>query len=204
MNCIIPLKKEDIMQEFTQISILIIQQLAQVMLALLVTDFLAGIIHWAMDSYGSRETPLIGGEIAGNRKHHLEPKSFTKNSWWQNAKSTFPIILILTGIFYSLDFLNTFTLALLIIGWNSNEIHKWAHQGKKERALIGTILQKFRLIQCPKEHQKHHSGSKNSHYCPVSPFVNPVLEFINFWRGLEWIVLNILGYEKVIDPSVKN
>lgn len=191
------------MQEITQYSLLLSNQFIQVILALLVTDFLAGIIHWGMDSYGSRETPLIGSEIAGNRKHHLEPKSFTKNTWWQNAKSTLPIILLLAGIFYALDFLNTFSVALLIIGWNSNEIHKWAHQGKKERAVIGSILQKLHLIQSPKEHQKHHSGMKDSHYCPVSPFVNPVLESINFWRRLEWLVLNILGLEKVDDPSVK-
>lgn len=191
------------MQDFTQYSLLLSSQFIQVILALLVTDFLAGIIHWGMDSYGSRETPLIGGEIAGNRKHHLEPKSFTKNTWWQNAKSTLPIILLLAGLFYWVDFLNTFTIALLVIGWNSNEIHKWAHQGKKERAVIGTILQKLHLVQSPREHQKHHSGFKDSHYCPVSPFVNPVLEAINFWRGLEWIVLNILGLEKVVEPSLE-
>ena len=39
----------------------------------------------------------------------------------------------------------------------------------------------------------HHSGEKNTRYCVVTPFVNPVLDRLGFWRGLERVLVPLFG-----------
>ena len=90
----------------------------------------------------------------------------------------------------------------MIVGWNSNEIHKWAHQGNRERATVGTWLQKSGLIQTPRQHQEHHSGNKDNNYCPVSPFMNPILDGLDFWRKLEKVVYYFAGFKTVAEETV--
>lgn len=56
-----------------------------------------------------------------------------------------------------------------------------------------TWLQRAHLLQSPRHHGSHHAGSKNSHYCVVTNFLNPVLEEVNFWRRLERLVQRLTG-----------
>lgn len=177
--------------------------LLQIIGGYLLADFISGLVHWAMDCYGSRETPLIGGEIGGNRRHHIEPRHFIKNSWWQNARSTFPIILVLFAIFWGLDLVNPTTVTLLLVGWNSNEIHKWAHMPQSQRPRWVSFLQQKGIVISPKQHQAHHSHNKDSSYCAVSPYLNPILNSIRFWRGMEWVVYRLTGTQTVLDETTQ-
>jgi plasmanylethanolamine desaturase len=188
--------------ENTEWAVILVKALIELFLGYLAADFVAGLVHFSMDNYGSRSTPLIGGEIGANRRHHIEPRLFLRNSWWKNARSTLPIILALAGLFYVFDFINVFSITFLIVGWNANEVHKWSHQTQKERPRIVTLLQKWGVIQSVKEHNKHHSGLKDSHYCTVSPFVNPILEKIGFWNKFEVLIYWVTGARKVVDDTL--
>ena len=174
----------------------------QFVCGVLAADFVAGLVHFSMDNYGSRSTPLVGGEIGANRRHHIEPRLFLRNSWWKNARSTLPIILFIAAIFYACDMINIFSITFLIVGWNANEVHKWSHQSQKERPKLATFLQKWSVLQSPKEHNKHHSGEKNSNFCTITPFMNPLLESIGFWRKLEFVIYFLTGKSTVPDESI--
>jgi len=62
-------------------------------------------------------------------------------------------------------------------------------------------------MQSYAEHHEHHSGDHDNNYCPVTPFVNPLLEWINFWRNLENAIEKLTGVkprafdEKFIDDA---
>ncbi|MEY4798577.1 MAG: hypothetical protein RI978_878, partial [Verrucomicrobiota bacterium] len=62
--------------------LIILQALGVVMLA----DFVAGLVHWLEDAYGTEKTPLFGPlMIKPNMVHHHYPRLFTKNNWWQSS-----------------------------------------------------------------------------------------------------------------------
>ena len=51
-----------------------------------------------------------------------------------------------------------------------------------------TQLQRLYVLQTPRHHGRHHQGDKNTHYCVVTTFLNPLLEEVGFWRRLEKLV----------------
>ena len=175
----------------------------QLFLALSIADFIAGVIHWLEDSYGSPDTPIVGKPIRANILHHEDPRDFLKNNWWQNARSSLPLVLLFAGAFVLFDCLNFFTVSLLILGWNANEVHKWAHQSKRERPWIATKLQNIGVFQSPRHHYKHHRDDLDSDYCVMTPWVNPILNFIGFWRISVRIIFSVTGFKTRLDPYSK-
>jgi ubiquitin-conjugating enzyme E2 variant len=172
----------------------------QLFLALSLADFIAGVIHWLEDSYGSPDTPIVGKPIKANILHHHDPRDFLRNNWWQNARSSLPIVLFFAVVFHLLDCLNFFTISTLIIGWNANEIHKWAHQTKRERPRFATYLQNLGIILSPKHHYKHHRSNHDTDYCVITPWVNPLLNLLNFWRFSERLIYKLTGIRTRLDP----
>ena len=67
-------------------------------------------------------------------------------------------------------------------------VHKYAHMLDHERPKLATILQKLYITQSYDEHHLHHISPHEINYCPVTPYLNPILEKVNFWRGLEYII----------------
>jgi ubiquitin-conjugating enzyme E2 variant len=48
-------------------------------------------------------------------------------------------------------------------------------------------------MQSATDHAGHHCGDKNTDYCVVTPFANPLLDRIGFWRGLERVLVPLFG-----------
>lgn len=46
-------------------------------------------------------------------------------------------------------------------------------------------LQSVGVLQSPAHHARHHKDPFASHFCAGTNLLNPVLEAIGFWRGLE-------------------
>lgn len=88
-------------------------------------------------------------------------------------------------------------------GVNANEIHKWAHRTRAENGPVITFLQRIGVLQSPVQHGNHHRGTKDTYYCVITDYLNPVLERLRFWPALEWLIYQLFGVRRRPDHSVK-
>jgi plasmanylethanolamine desaturase len=161
----------------------------QVIGIIMAADFITGFVHWLEDSYWSPDTPILGKWIVvDNLAHHKNGQDFLKKSYWESCWDTVlagVIALIVALILHKMSWQLLFFTVILM---NANQIHKWAHITRFENKpkVIG-LLQKMHVLQSTQHHGQHHRKPNNSHYCTVTDFLNPVLDYMHFWRGLEWI-----------------
>lgn len=171
--------------------------ISKIILAYFFADFLMGIFHWIKDTYFCPHTPLIGWKfIWGSRLHHIRPRHVIESTdselFWDAAKWT---LLWMGPLFYFVGpslFWVTVYLTICI----NDIIHKYSHMTNSERPLWITMLQKAYIIQSQEIHHCHHEDDVHeTNYCPISAFVNPVVDYIGFWRFLEDIIYKLTGVE---------
>lgn len=177
--------------------------LASVLWSVVLADLVSGLVHWFEDVYVHRNMPLLGkwlGKVAEeNRLHHDKPRAFLAKSWWQ---SSWDLLLIGALVLLAAWWLGMLTLSVwvfTVLSVNANQLHKWTHQNSAEKGWLVHGLQKLRVLQTPREHGRHHQGAKNSHYCVITNFVNPVLEKLQFWRRLEWVLAHTVGLKPCVN-----
>jgi hypothetical protein len=170
----------------------------------LAADFVAGIIHWLEDAYVREDTPLIGKWAARpNIVHHHYPRYMTRHNWWQTS---FDLVLVSAALVIGAWFLGLLSWEVwvfAIVSANANEFHKWEHRTRKENGRIISFLQDIKVLQTAKHHARHHTDPKNSHYCTITNFLNPVLDGVNFWNGLEWALARTVGLNRREDTSIR-
>lgn len=168
----------------------------------LLADFVAGLVHWLEDAYGSEDTPLVGPLlIKPNIVHHHHPRFFTKLSWWQSSWDLLLVGAAILGVAAWLDALTWQVGLFAIISVNANQIHKWSHMSRAEVGPVVAFLQDRRILLTPRQHALHHTDPKNTYYCPVTNLMNPVLEAIRFWDRLEAVIERLTGVGHRHDTS---
>ena len=171
----------------------IVQGIACVLLA----DFLSGLFHWLEDAYGHEDLPLLGNLVTRrNNLHHQDPSYFAQFSYWHSSWflialcSVVGVGALLAGVF-------SWQLALvLVLGANANQVHKWTHRSRKTNGRLVSWLMDARLIASQRHHASHHTGSEQSHYCVLTPHLNPVLDRLGFWKGLESAIERVFGVKR--------
>src|SRR5579883_2543413 len=152
---------------------------AELILTVALADFVSGAVHWIEDAYFDENTPVIGPTIIKpNIVHHHLPRYFTKLSWWQSSYELLFAGLAVLGAAAWLHLLTWQVVVFVALSVNANQIHKWSHRTRTENGRIISWLQDIRLLQTPRHHGLHHTDPKNTYYCPITNFVNPVLEKI--------------------------
>lgn len=171
---------------------------------ILAVDFASGLVHWLEDSYGSKKWPILGKwVIEPNIRHHLQPRYFTKSTFWKRNLVTailagsLLLFITLMGWFHW-----TWTLAAAI-GAITNEIHCWAHRSPRENGKVITFLQKAKVLQSPRSHATHHTDPTDRSYCSVTDWLNPLLDSIDFFARIERLVLKTTGIKRRVDQSVR-
>jgi hypothetical protein len=157
---------------------------------ILLADFLTGFFHWLEDSYWSPETPILGKWIVvPNLAHHKNGQDFLKKSWFESSWDLLLVGIITLSIAACTHHFTWEICLFVLITANANQIHKWAHITRYENkpAVIG-FLQKIYVLQRTDHHGKHHRKPNDSHYCTVTNMLNPLLDKIKFWRGMEYII----------------
>jgi len=181
-------------------ALLILLQATGVILA---ADFVAGIIHWAEDAYIREDTPLVGCWIGRtNTLHHHLPRKMTQNTWWQSNWDLVAAMTALVGIAALLGCLTWHVWLFAVVAANANEVHKWSHRTRRENGRLISWLQDLHLLQTPHHHAIHHTNPKDVRYCPITNVVNPVLDALRFWSGLEWLLEHAFGICRKPDTSV--
>ncbi|MCY2958869.1 MAG: hypothetical protein NTY35_01795 [Planctomycetota bacterium] len=157
----------------------------EVVVAVLAVDLVSGLVHWAEDTFGTVTTPVVGPWIvAPNVLHHDDASAFVARSWlassWDLALAALAVVLLsIAGGWFGPG-----VAVFALLGANANQIHKWCHAPSRAPLLV-RIAWGARLLQGPAHHARHHRGEKNTAYCVVTPFVNPALDRVGFWRVLE-------------------
>jgi ubiquitin-conjugating enzyme E2 variant len=161
----------------------------------LTADFLSGVVHWAGDTLGDETTPVIGKNfVMPFRQHHVDPKEIATHDIIEtNGNNCIVVLAPLataylimpeeTGFWFFSSTLMGF-LALFIVA--TNQFHKWAHSDNPPR--VAVLLQRSGLILSPEHHNIHHAAPHDRHYCITVGWMNPLLNRIQFFRGVEAMV----------------
>ncbi len=172
--------------------------------AVLVTDFISGVFHWFEDAYGREDFPFTGKWITRlNVLHHHNPRAFVHNSWWQSSWDLTLVVAIVVLIAWAMGCLSWPVWVFAVVGANANQIHKWTHRTPRENGRIITALQRLHLVQSVRHHARHHTNPKDSNYCVITDFLNPILDGLRVWEGIELVLLHLFGMRRRVDSSVK-
>lgn len=172
-------------------------------LSLVLGDLVSGLVHWTADTYFSEETPVIGQSLVKPfRLHHVYPRDICTHDLVTTVGNVciiaVPVLAICIYLLWSWDDSSWLAFTILCVALMSlatvltNQFHKWAHQEKPSRMV--SWLQRTRLVLPPTHHQIHHTRPFNMHYCITNGWLNPILNKIRFFRGLEG-GLRLVGIE---------
>jgi hypothetical protein len=164
-----------------------------------VSDFSSGLLHWAADTWGRADLPVIGPRLLlPFRLHHANPDDFLRRSFLDTngdvaAVSLAPLIALL---WLPLD--GSFGQALAVAGFGfcamgglTNQIHQWAHMPAPPPAIA--VLHRVGLMLGPRAHARHHGRPFDGHYCITTGWCNRPLEAMGFFRWLEGTVTRVTG-----------
>ena len=172
-------------------------------LGFIFADLASGIVHWAADTWGSPDIPVLGKALLRPfREHHVAPKAMTKHDYIEtngaNCLVALPIAYGTLAIPVEPD--STFALGLSVsmgsmIFWvmMTNQIHKWSHLDQHELPALVRFAQRFHLILPPTHHVRHHTAPFDTYYCITTGWLNRPLHRMGFFRALERIIISVTG-----------
>jgi ubiquitin-conjugating enzyme E2 variant len=175
--------------------------IVKLLITVVMADFVSGLVHWLEDAYARPDMRLFGKVARDNLEHHARPRAFLKKSWWESSWDILSLGLIGALLAGHYHVLTPWVITFVALVVNANQIHKWAHSNRQETPRLIRALQRYRILQTPREHARHHSGERNTHYCAITNFVNPALELIGFWKGLEHLIKAATGVSRRNDAE---
>jgi plasmanylethanolamine desaturase len=174
---------------------------ALVLLALGVAaaDLASGIVHWAADTWGRDDLPVVGPRLlVPFRVHHINPDDFLRRRFVDTngevACLAVPVLLALLAVPLERTWgtaVALFGLGFCGVGSMTNQIHQWAHMPSPPR--IVAWLQRCGLLLDRRAHTRHHLRPYDRHYCITTGWCNRPLDAIGFFRRLEAIVAAVTG-----------
>ena len=169
------------------------------LLGFVAADFVSGFVHWAADTWGSPEWPVVGAAlIRPFREHHVDQREITRHDFIEtNGNNCF--ISIPVGIAAALVhqgsatalFGATFTFSLILWVLCTNQFHKWSHLESPSPVIA--FLQRTNLILPRDHHQQHHQAPYAKYYCITVGWLNEPLYRMRFFPALERIISATTG-----------
>jgi len=157
----------------------------------LASDAMSGLLHWALDSFGSAQTPIVGRAfIRPFREHHADPEEMTRHDFVETHGAS---------CFAALPFLGA-ACVLPLEAWPSivaqallvfislgalftNQCHKWAHMDESATPAAVRWAQAKGLVLPREHHRLHHTPPFDSHFCMSCGWMNPALNaLLKAWR----------------------
>jgi ubiquitin-conjugating enzyme E2 variant len=155
---------------------------------LFAVDLITGVIHWAEDTWTAlgRSKLLDTYVVRDNIEHHRRPGGIRAGTYWETNRVCIALgfvaacALVLCGVHAWQAY------AIVLLASQSNQVHKWAHCANPPRPIA--YLQRLGILQSAAHHAEHHKRPYANRYCTTTNFLNPVLDGVGFWRGLEWLI----------------
>jgi len=172
-----------------------------IVVAIATADFMSGLAHWGLDTWGSTETFAIGPIIRSFREHHVDQDAITRHDFIEtnadNAMVAVPFMFLwqwvpiyANGVWTGTT-VHSWFLILTLVVFGTNQCHKWSHQSKP--GALARFLMSTGLLINAKHHQLHHCGKFDRAYCITAGWMNAPLDAIGFWRKLENAITAVTG-----------
>jgi ubiquitin-conjugating enzyme E2 variant len=169
------------------------------MVGFVLADFVSGFVHWAADTWGTLEWPIIGKAlIRPFREHHVDQKEITRHDFVEtNGNNCFISIAPAAGAACLpqdtafMFFLSAMTFALCLAIFGTNQFHKWSHMDEPPRAVA--LLQRANLVLPPDHHSIHHTPPYAKYYCITVGWLNEALYRVRFFQVLERVITATTG-----------
>lgn len=172
--------------------------LLAILLALPIADFFSGLVHWAADSWGAADWPIVGGFVGPFRHHHVDPEAMTRHGFVQrfgdNVTATLPTFWFASLADGSADWRLFAGVLWVAVAWwivATAQFHAWAHQPRPPRLV--RWLQRAWLILPPDHHARHHLAPHRSHYCITTGWLDAPLRRLRFFTLLEVVLTRLTG-----------
>jgi hypothetical protein len=149
----------------------------------LMADFATGVFHFYADNYGVMDGKFLRNSVNLLLIHHIEPEKIASLTYWELTGGVYKFAFIIFPISLVFGF-HWEILVFLLISAQANVVHKWSHSRSEDTPSIAKFLQKFKLIQGKRQHQYHHIAGFENNYCVMSPYMNPILESVYFWKSV--------------------
>ena len=171
------------------------------MLGYVFADFVSGFVHWAADTWGTPEWPVVGQAlIRPFREHHVDQKEITRHGFIEtNGNNCF--VSLVPGLAAALLpqapgregmlFASTFVFSLILWVLFTNQFHKWAHLDAPPPWMAR--LQRWHLILPRDHHQVHHTAPFAKYYCITVGWLNEPLHRLRFFPVMEALVSAVTG-----------
>lgn len=164
-------------------------------------DFGSGLVHWAADTWGRDDWPIVGPRLlVPFRVHHVNPDDFLRRRFvdanGEVAMIAVPVVAALLAI--PLDQwwggpIAVFGLAFCGLGTLANQIHQWAHMCAPPRPV--RALQRCGFLLDRDAHAAHHATPFDRRYCITTGWCNRPLDALGFFRHVESLITGITGAE---------
>lgn len=181
---------------------LILMQAVWLVSGILIADFISGLLHWAEDRYGSPDWPIVGEAIRETIGHHTRPMRITERTFWELNGRVLIIAAGLGIVFAGIGMPLTMIISAALFGGFSNQIHCWSHTPPARLPRLVRYAQRSGVFLSFEHHAGHHRGLKNTRYCVVTNWFNPLLDRIRFWSGLEALLRRLFQLNVRLDPSI--
>jgi hypothetical protein len=167
--------------------------------ALLLADVISGVVHWAADSWGSSDLPVLGPLLLRPfRAHHVDPASITRHDFWEtnghNALVTLPLPLIAQALPLETALGARGAVFLLFLAlplFLTNQVHKLAHE--QDPGSLARLLQRAGLLLRPEDHARHHTRPYTRSYCITLGWMNPLLDALRVFPRVERAITALTG-----------
>lgn len=178
---------------------------------IITADFGSGLVHWAADTWGSVDLPIIGKAfLRPFREHHIDPTSITRHDFIETNGDNFMVALpILAMLAYNFLLktnveiqqyypISAYLFLCSIFVAMTNQIHKWSHTywGLPKWVLF---LQDYHIILPRRHHRIHHVAPHETYFCITTGWLNWPLEKIRFWPTLENMIEYFSGQKPRAD-----
>lgn len=166
---------------------------------LVAADFASGLVHWAADTWGRDDWPIVGPRLlVPFRVHHINPDDFLRRCFIDTngevAMMAIPVLLGLQAIPLERWWggpIAAFGLAFCGVGSLTNQIHQWSHMPLPPRVV--RALQTCGVLLGRRAHAAHHARPYDHHYCITTGWCNRPLDAIGFFRRLESLITSLTG-----------
>jgi hypothetical protein len=163
--------------------------IGQIIVGWLLADFVGGVLHWLEDRVLTVSDSWIGTQVVEPaREHHDDPLAMYRYAGliernWTTWLPTLAVSIALLSAFGP----SLLWLSATIGGLVVYEVHRAAHHPRDLHPFV-RVLQDVGVIQSPKHHAGHHRPPHQSRYCPLTDWLNPILDALRFWDRIERVL----------------